>query len=82
MFYLQKTSAIYRWINNYLDVGISIERIRRRKSMDTTSKREEHRAQERKEPSVERKEKISDVYKKRDNRRTKGKCSLKRDGNN
>ena len=69
-------------MNNYLDVGISIERTRRRKPMNTTSKREEHRTQERKEPSVERKEKTSDVYKKRDDRRTKGKCPSKLDGNN
>ena len=75
-FYLQRTSAIYRWMNNYLDVGISIGRTRRRKPMNTISKREEHRSQERKEPSVERKEETSDVYKKRENRRTKGKMSI------
>ena len=63
-------------MNNYLDVGISIGRTRRRKPMNTTSKREEHRSQERKEPSAERKEETSDVYKKRENRRTKGKIHM------
>ena len=59
--------------------------------MNTTSKREEHRSQERKEPSAERKEETNDVYKKRENRRTKGKihmterkgkCPSKRHGHN